>query len=58
MKQDQSRNQLINLQELSVPLCTIITVHNIVAQTVLLILQFLQTNITSQMWPDVHLDFS
>ena len=38
------------LQELLVPLCTVTIVHNTVAQTVLLIFAFLQTNITSQMW--------
>jgi len=34
------------------PLCTIIIVHNTVTQRqFLLIFPFLQTNITSQMWP-------
>jgi len=37
-------------QELLVPLCSIITVHNTAAQTILLIFPLLQT-ITSQMWP-------
>ena len=38
--------------ELLIPLCTIIIVHTTVAQIqFLLILPFLQTNITSQMWP-------
>ena len=41
-----------NLSELLVPLCIIITVHNTVTQRQFFsILSFLQTNITSQMWP-------
>ena len=51
-QQDQSPIQSTDLLELLVPLCTIITVNNTVnTETVFLIFPFLQTNITSQMWP-------